>query len=214
MEQAAELAFCGVVALGPAGQNRPFCGLCGLGADRAPHPRPLGRPLTGLTDGLGPGLELGLLLQTARRPPGEARNPTPPPSRAQPQTARGPARPSTASPCCVWTTSTRSRQKVSSRRRRRKGALPGPVATEERRSPGISACQSVRMIDAAEIPPSDSWIGLLLSGGVTALASGLIAGLVAYLTVHWTQAGDRDAARLVASQAAALVVQRLSLIHI
>jgi hypothetical protein len=64
------------------------------------------------------------------------------------------------------------------------------------------------MIDAAEIPPSDSWIGLLLSGGVTALASGLIAGLVAYLTVHWTQAGDRDAARLVASQAAALVVQR------
>lgn len=64
------------------------------------------------------------------------------------------------------------------------------------------------MLPAEPIPPSDSWIGLLLSGGLTALASGLIAGLVAYLTVHWTQERGKESARLVASQAAALVMQR------
>lgn len=56
--------------------------------------------------------------------------------------------------------------------------------------------------------PADTWVGLLLSGGLTALASGVIAGLVAYLTVHWTQERGRTAARLVASQAAALAMQR------
>jgi hypothetical protein len=64
------------------------------------------------------------------------------------------------------------------------------------------------VIRAEELPPADDWPGLLLSGGLTAIASGLIAGLVAYLTVHWTQERGKEAARLVASQAAALVMQR------
>lgn len=40
------------------------------------------------------------------------------------------------------------------------------------------------------------------------MASGLLAGLVAYLTVRWTQRGDSARARLVASQSAALALQR------
>ena len=64
------------------------------------------------------------------------------------------------------------------------------------------------VIRADDLPPADDWLGLLLSGGLTAIASGLIAGLVAYLTVHWTQERGKQAARLVASQAAALVMQR------
>ncbi len=60
----------------------------------------------------------------------------------------------------------------------------------------------------AQTPPGDTWLGVLLQGLITAVASGLLAGLVAYLTVRWTQRGDASRARLVASQAAALVLQR------
>jgi hypothetical protein len=58
------------------------------------------------------------------------------------------------------------------------------------------------------MPPGDTWLGVLLQGLITAVVSGLLAGLVAFLTVRWTQRGDAVRARLVASQAAALVLQR------
>ena len=58
----------------------------------------------------------------------------------------------------------------------------------------------MRTVDpVAAVPPGDTWPGVLASGAVTALTSGVITGLVAWLTVRWTQRGDAVRARLAAS---------------
>jgi hypothetical protein len=60
--------------------------------------------------------------------------------------------------------------------------------------------------------PGDTWSGVLWQGLFPVLIGGVIAGLVAWWVAHYTvartQKGDVDRARLVASQAAALVLQK------
>jgi hypothetical protein len=53
-----------------------------------------------------------------------------------------------------------------------------------------------------------TWQDVWLVGLGSALAGGVLAGIVARLTVYWTQRGDRAAAKLVESQRAAEALTR------